>query len=84
MSTNSKYAAVGTDGIRPVVWGLGATREDAEEDAIENLAQSGDRSPLVYVSIDDRTAERVEGGWVDADGLGIELSRSKIRELRGE
>lgn len=33
MEKTTWYAVVGNDGMRPVVWGIGETPEDAQEDA---------------------------------------------------
>lgn len=34
------FAAVGNDGLRPVVWGIGATEDEARSDAARWLADS--------------------------------------------
>lgn len=66
-------AAIGSDGTRPVVWGLGETRAEAVSDAYtteETWAGDG----AAYVEIDERTAARVLEGQIDCDALGIAVT----------
>jgi hypothetical protein len=62
------FAAVGTDGTRAVVWGLGRTPEEARNDAKEWLDQSGDREhdacDTEVHEISDEQAEIVRAGDV--------------------
>lgn len=66
------FAALGTDGRRPVVWGIGHTEEAAREDAAESLRDAGfydDSTDLRVVEIDAARYARIEGGEVAADDL---------------
>jgi hypothetical protein len=71
------YAAIGTDGKRPVVWGLGRDSDAALDDALAN-GYDGD---MITVVIDDATAKRVESGEVSCESLGIELTAGEISEI---
>lgn len=68
----AKFAAVGDDGTRPVVWGLGDTeaqaRRDAEDQAYEFDCSTG---ILTLHEISDELARRIETGEIDAVALGI-------------
>ena len=66
------YAAIGTDGIRDVVWGLGETAEAAIEEAREGLRQDGtsDTVELSTREISAGDVAAVEAGDVDAERLG--------------
>lgn len=72
----TKFAAIGTDGTRAVVWGLGATEEAAEADAAE---QEGAPSDLVLVSVSTGRASAIEAGNVDAEDLVEADGRGGIR-----
>jgi len=80
------YAAIGTDGIRPVVWGLGETEGAAGTEARIQQAQSVDGDPLndalVIIEVTAEQSERVTAGVVDLETLGIQLTPVQIRELR--
>lgn len=66
------YAAIGTDGTREVVWGLGATEEDAEAEAREQARDAEcDPELLRTVAVTDEQAERIRAGVVGADDLGL-------------
>jgi hypothetical protein len=58
------YAAVGDDGTRPVVWGLGPTRDDAETEARSELEASGCSSPLTVHEITPAQVKCVLAGDV--------------------
>ena len=62
-TTDAKFVAVGNDGMRPVIWGLGVTEEDAIEDALE---QEGcpPRSFLHVHPCTPEIQERVQSGDV--------------------
>jgi hypothetical protein len=77
-------AAVGTDGTRPVVWGVGKTGNDARADAESQLVECDGESPLVTVEISDEQLSRIKAGVVDAPELGIRLTPGQLRDLRGE
>ena len=75
-------ALVGDDGMRPVVWGLGAAadadlaEEDAREDALDYLHGAvddvdGEVDGLRAVVVDAVTARAIEDGQVDAVALGV-------------
>jgi hypothetical protein len=62
-----KFAAIGTDGRRPVVWGLGADEEAARLDGEDELREcGGGEQVLRVVSVSDERAEDVLAGDVDA------------------
>lgn len=64
------YAAIGTDGTRPVVWGLGATPELARADAASRestWSSGGDATVLIPASV----ARGILAGHVSCDSLGI-------------
>lgn len=65
-------AAIGTDGIRDVVWGLGETAEDAIREARDGLRQDGtpDTVRLTTREISAGDVAAVEAGDVDAERLG--------------
>ncbi len=75
------YAAIGTDGVRPVVWGLGMS-EDAEHEARRELHCSDASSPITIVAVDADQEARIRAGVVDLTELGIWLTPAQIRELR--
>jgi hypothetical protein len=75
-------ALVGDDGMRPVVWGLGAAadadlaEEDAREDALDYLHGAvddvdGEVDGLRAVVVDAVTARAIEDGQIDAVALGL-------------
>ena len=83
-----QYATVGTDGTRPVVWGLGVSPEAAEADAREQLhAQLEDpdcEEGLVTVPVTEEQARRVEDGEVSTEVLEVELPASWVTEHQGK
>lgn len=68
-------AAIGADGTRLVVWGLGATEDEAEADARTNEA---DGVALAYIAVSDAEAVRVGAGTVGLKDLGIDVRRDGI------
>lgn len=66
------YAAIGTDGTREVVWGLGDTAAAAESNAASEAAES-DCDPALTrtIRVSSEIATRVIGGEVSAAALGI-------------
>jgi hypothetical protein len=66
-TTTNQYAAVGTDGVRDVVWGVGPNADAAEADA---LTQEGVPADLRYLPITSAAVEAVNGGAVGIDGRG--------------
>jgi hypothetical protein len=66
------YAAIGTDGTREVVWGLGGSASDAEREAREEAAGSDcDADLLRTVEVSDEVAQRIRAGTVATSELGI-------------
>lgn len=63
-------AAIGTDGTRPVVWGLGDTNGEARTDALqtEETWASGGHA---YVEVPEHVSARVLEGQIDCNTLGI-------------
>lgn len=59
----AKFAAIGTDGTRPVVWGLGDTEEAALVDA--GLQDGVDGVELRTEPVSDVQASKIEQGVVD-------------------
>ena len=71
-----QYAAIGTDGINPVVWGIGEDEREALDDAGHWLDSEGDEGQeLLVVAIDAERAERVRSGDVRADDLVRKAAR---------
>ena len=79
---SSAVAAIGSDGTRPVVWGLGETVEAARIDAIERLddcAWAAEREPAEYADdtivryedVTDEQRARIVAGEIDCADLGI-------------
>lgn len=70
--TKKMYAAIGDDGSRPVVWGLGATEEKATADARNELRESGVRSDLTHVvAVTPKQATQIRQGVVSVEALGL-------------
>lgn len=76
------FAAVATDGISPVVWGVGTSEAEAREEADE-LSDGEGPTDYVIVPITAAQLERIEGGEVSLESLGIELTEAQIAELAG-
>jgi hypothetical protein len=71
----AQFAVIGTDGTRPVVWGIGTDPEVAMEEAQGNLIDAGCdyAEDLLTVSVTSEQAELISGGEVSTEALGIEL-----------
>jgi hypothetical protein len=70
--TTRKFAAIGSDGTREVVWGLGDSEEAAEAEALREAAASDVDPELTRtVEISDDVDTRIRAGEVDCEGLGI-------------
>lgn len=67
-------AAIGTDGRRFVVWGLGSTEDAARRDAYSWDETWSRGRGSVCLSISRELAARVEDGEVDCDTLGISVT----------
>lgn len=66
------FAAIGDDGTRPVVWGLGSTEEAATADARSELREAGVRSELTHVvQVTARQAASIRQGVVSVEALGL-------------
>lgn len=83
-TTATHFAAVGTDGISPVVWGIGPTEDAARRDA-EDGEEIAALAPgdYVIVPITAEQLEQIEDGEVSVEALGIELTEAQIAELAG-
>lgn len=72
MTAGDAFAAVGSDGLREVVWGVGWTEGEAESDAKRWLAEGTGTDPeLRFEPITLRQAERIDAGeidWVELSG----------------
>ena len=64
------FAAVGGDGTRLVVWGIGDTRQEALEDAIGYDGQEDQPGRLVFVKINDGQRANIVAGMVGCEELG--------------
>lgn len=75
IATGGRFAAIGDDGTRPVVWGVGLSPDLARADARRWLAESGDgehvgeADGMAIVTIDAARAALIEAGDVSAEGL---------------
>jgi hypothetical protein len=63
------WVAIGTDGKRHVVWGLGDTPEAAQRDGEAELREQCDVQDLAVVEIDAARLARLQAGDVDASDL---------------
>ena len=78
----TNYAAIGTDGIRPVVWGVGDSPDAAEAEAREGVGGvEAPDAPLAVVEITADQRREIDAGQVSTEALGIQLTASQIREL---
>ena len=80
-----KIAAVGSNGLELVVWGIGDTRDEAEEDATPYVEDSTIAPRLTYVEIDEAQRAQIVAGNVSCASLGIEVQNYRGRpeyELR--
>ena len=70
------YAAIGTDGNRPVVWGLGNNYEESVKDAQGQLLNCGLPSEEFenVVQVTTEQADSIRCGVVGIEDLGIILS----------
>lgn len=66
-------AAIGSDGRRPVVWGIGETAAEARTDAFET-EETWSSDGHAYVDIPERVAARVIEGSIDCVALGIAVT----------
>lgn len=78
------FAAVGTDGRSPVVWGVGACPKDALSDAgksFEFSVLTNGREALVVKDITEQQYNAVINGVVSVAELGIELDASDLKHI---
>ena len=75
--TTKFFAAIGTDGTRPVVWGLGNTEDEALAEAHEGLLQTDSDSRLRTVEITEATYCAINAG--DNAPQVIEVPRDSER-----
>ncbi|MCK9513032.1 MAG: hypothetical protein M0R28_17650 [Pigmentiphaga sp.] len=79
-TATTHFAAIATDGISPVVWGVGATEAEAREDA-SDLSDGEVPTDYVIVPITAAQLEQIEAGEVSLEALGIELTEAQIAAL---
>lgn len=74
------FAAIASNGLEPVVWGIGTTEDAARQEAEE---WGGEDAPGDYVFVPITAAQRelIKAGDVSAASLGIELTKGQIAEL---
>ena len=73
-TTKTHYAAIGTDGTRPVVWGLGYSEAAARADAADWLGGDGrydtsDGVAMTVVAVTDEQASAIDAGVIDWESL---------------
>ncbi len=70
--TSKMFAAIGTDGTKPVVWGTGSTPKLAIVDA-KHWARLADADPELFdcVEVTEEQLDRIDSGEVQASTLGI-------------
>ena len=68
-------AAIGSDGTRPVVWGVGRTERSARRDA-----ESGGGDARCCVEVDRATVARIRRGEIHCAALGILVTISRNGE----
>ena len=71
-------AAVGHDGFRPVVWGVGSDEDAAREDAARWLEHPQN---LICCEVPAAIAARIEAGEVDCEALGIGVRVDRDGEI---
>jgi hypothetical protein len=71
-------AAIGSDGTRPVVWGVGSGEDAAREDAARWLEHP---QPLICCEVTAGIATRIEAGEVDCRALGIAVRVDRDGEI---
>ena len=82
--TRTWYAAIGTDGTSPVVWGLMHSPDAARREAARFGRDNGITiGPLSIQIVTDQQARHVLAGVVACDAIPITLTPDTLRELRG-
>jgi len=69
------FAAIGSDGVKLVVWGIGDDDAQACQDAIGYLSEPDDGLCLITCEIDEEQRERILAGEVDCRTLGFDTRR---------
>ena len=70
-SAAAAVAAIGSDGTRLVVWGLGDDEETALEDAVPYAQAAHPMPRLRCVDVDNEQRARIVAGEIDCVSLGI-------------
>jgi hypothetical protein len=65
----TRYAAIGDDGMRPVVWGVGSSPEEALADARVWLDARNARDELTVIEMTDEQSDAILAGVVGMDEL---------------
>lgn len=78
-TTTTHFAAIASNGVEPVVWGIGATEAEARDDA--DYLSDDAPGDYVIVQITAEQREQIVGGEVSLESLGIELTEAQIAEL---
>ena len=68
----SAVAAVGSDGLRLVVWGLGSDDQDALEDAVPYTEDAYPMPRLRCVEVTEEQRAQIVAGEIDCATLGID------------
>lgn len=80
---NKMYAALGSDGLRMVVWGIGRTEAAAEKEAREEARQSDVDPELTHtVKITAAQTRQIKLGHVGAESLGLAVAGRGLRARR--
>lgn len=66
-----RYVAIGNDGQRAVVWGVGLTYDESLEDASAWMPHPQYVRSLYVLAVSEELADRVEAGTVACSDLGI-------------
>lgn len=74
------YAAVGSDGKRIVVWGIGQTADGARKDGVSEMVEQCEAGKLTVVPISAEQHERIAEGIVDCESLGMD-TKTIAKEL---
>lgn len=76
-------AAIGTDGVRFVVWGLGETVDEATADALEAANEEVDPELCGHVRLTAEQVEDVRNGCVGVIDLGVHfrIFRAEVEGL---
>lgn len=83
MKITKHYAAIGTDGLRPVVWGTGNSWDGAIADARHWLQHSRRESNLIVKTITAAQRELIEAGTVAVAEIGLDLDGFNLEILAG-